>query len=102
MWKINEILNFMSWLVTFSLQDYKDIAAEVQESTGFFYRVKARPTTLKFSVAPARPPPPSNIPPQSSKARTSSASEARGEARGGKGFPGFHRHKNSGKKGGFV
>ena len=84
-----------------NLQDHKDIAAEVQESTGFFYRVKAKPTSLKFSathpsVAPSRPPPPTNVAPQSSKARTGSSSEARG-SRGLGNL--FHYHKNQGKKG---
>ena len=90
------------------LQDHKELATELQESTGFFYRVRAKPTTLKFSaahmsMAPARPPPPSNTPPQSSKARTGSSSEPR-ESRGGKGFGNlFHHHKSTEKKkGGFV
>ena len=84
------------------LQEFPDVALDIQEKTGLFYRVKAEMIELKFSaqpIAPSRPPPPSNPAPQSGKTRSSSSGDGRSR------FPGlFHHHKNSGTSGksGFV
>ena len=43
------------------------MAAELGEHSGEFFRVKAKPTQVKFipSRMPTRPPPPTNPPPRS-------------------------------------
>ena len=87
----------------FILQDFPDVALDIQEKSGIFYRVKAEMIELKFStqpVAPSRPPPPTNPAPQSGKTRSSSSSS---DGHGRTKFQLFH-HRNSGNSGkaGFV
>ena len=85
-------------------QDHPQIGADIQERTGYFFRVKAEPTDLKFSMPPAgsaplRPPPPNNPAPQSNKAgRSNSSNDSRGK------LPKLfqHRHGGGSSKGGFV
>ena len=85
------------------MQEFPDVASDIQEKTGIFYRVKADMIELKFSaqpVAPFRPPPPTNPAPQSGRTRPSSSSDGHGRPK----FQGLFHHKNSGTSGkaGFV